>query len=1103
MLFVNKLKTLIFMTCLVLVGQGFAAGEKCAANTTWGAFTTEIASKGTDGYYEIDTPEKLAWFACEVTKGNYSINAKLTQSLDLEHKLFIPIAAGPGNNGAEAFKGTFDGQDFKISRLYINSSEITDTDLGGKINFSQNIGFVAVLGVNGKIKNLTLEDVKIIASASAGAAGLAGNDKPISVGSFVGWQYDGTIENCSVSGLIKTSGSKNRVGGISGNVRNAKITGCFCEATIVASGSESHVGGIAGAIRNNGTVVMSSCVFAGETPVSTGGTVGGIVGSYESAKSVTSTDMYYGTDVVTNGVGMGDAGDVVKTNPVPTVNSEEVVCLLNKGTLNEDGVCSLQSPWSVGETELSLNGSDGYKVNFNANNGTFDENSTTYKFLPVGASITGDGISKPSRKNYVFKGWSLNSGEGNEPGNLGTVSSVTTVYAVWYPIYTITFNVASGTFPDGNDVKTKQVAKGDVITVEGLGELPTFYCEEEGKTEDNCDVGHYFTGWQLSGENVKLEELTATGNLVLNAVWETVKTYTVTYNANEHGVTTVSFVRVGENEKVQQPKDPLADKGYEFKGWYTDATCENAFVFNKEIDHSYVLYAKWDLKSYTITYEMNDVGQKEPDTYTIETPTFDFVTPADVGGYVFEGWFYDAGLTEKATQVIKGTSTDIVLYAKWSTKIYTIEYLADESTFYGVGDVSNQYKEHGDHPVELKSSGYFVIPGYEQDGWATTPNGQKVYDFGYIYNENASLKLYPAKGNIATYTITYKCEACVDNSQNPTTYTKFEANSLKLKTPTLREGYEFKGWYISTDFNVNNNKLTEIKKGSYGNLILYANLNKIYPFVTQSGAVTITEYGNGTAEAVINGNYTGTDAVDISTNVVVNSVTLDRTFKQNVLSSLFLPFSISASQISGATKIYKFNRVAQNDEGIWKVKVSAVTDLTANTPYMVLPSADGKLTFDIDEPVVFNTTTGPETHSVIKDTWEFKGVYAHLDFDENFPDVSRVYGFASVAADGYKAGDFVKVGVGADIPAMRAYLVHHSAPLQKSSAGVHGQSVIPDVIEIEIEDENGIVVQTGKLNTVTGEVRMDRWFDLKGRRLNSKPTVKGTYYKNGKKAIIK
>ena len=88
-------------------------------------------------------------------------------------------------------------------------------------------------------------------------------------------------------------------------------------------------------------------------------------------------------------------------------------------------------------------------------------------------------------------------------------------------------------------------------------------------------------------------------------------------------------------------------------------------------------------------------------------------------------------------------------------------------------------------------------------------------------------------------------------------------------------------------------------------------------------------------------------------------------------------------------------------------------------------------------------------------------------------------------------------------PQCEPILFSIAPPLQKSSAGVLGQSVIPDVIEIEVEDETGLVVGTGKLNTVTGEVRMDRWFDLKGRKLNSKPTAKGVYYKNRKKAIIK
>ena len=32
---------------------------------------------------------------------------------------------------------------------------------------------------------------------------------------------------------------------------------------------------------------------------------------------------------------------------------------------------------------------------------------------------------------------------------------------------------------------------------------------------------------------------------------------------------------------------------------------------------------------------------------------------------------------------------------------------------------------------------------------------------------------------------------------------------------------------------------------------------------------------------------------------------------------------------------------------------------------------------------------------------------------------------------------------------------------------------------------------------------MDRWFDLQGRLLKGKPTVKGTYYHNGKAVVVK
>lgn len=265
---------------------------------------------------------------------------------------------------------------------------------------------------------------------------------------------------------------------------------------------------------------------------------------------------------------------------------------------------------------------------------------------------------------------------------------------------------------------------------------------------------------------------------------------------------------------------------------------------------------------------------------------------------------------------------------------------------------------------------------------------------------------------------------------------------------------------------------------------------------THYGAVTITEYPDKTV-AKINGNYTGEDAVEITSDIVVNSVTLDRTFNVNKISTLYVPFEIDTANVKNAT-VYKFKRVVK-EENLWKFKVAKAGKVMPNTPYVVLPSAS-QVTFDIAESVTLNTTTkGEETTS---GAWEFKGLYNYTKFvmdDEN-----PIYVFANQECSGAKLGEFVMTTEGAWSNPMRAYLVYHKGTaLAKSALGDQNSFLLPSELDIEIEDENGVVVQTGKLNTVTGEVRMDRWFDLKGRSLNSKPTAKGTYYKNGKKTIIR
>ena len=1203
---VAKKYVLTVAVCLLGIGQGFGADElKCAANTQWGGFTTEIASKpdGSD-YYEIDTPEKLAWFACEVSKyttESVKLNAKLMQSINMEGKLFIPISAG---KGTPSFGGIFDGRGFSIKNLFIDASEIAKSSNGGNKNYVQNVGLFATLN-GGTVQNLSLENVIIYAASSAGDDGTQGKENPISVGTVVGFMKAGTIDGCAVSGKIETSGSTNRVGGIAGNVWSATISNSISEVNIFATGNDTHVGGIVGALRNEKgkselPVEISSCVYAGETLRSNNGSVGAIAGNYEKAgivtvnnkkdTTVTTSNLYYTADYPAVGTGLANK-PFADTNKVESLNTEDVICELNGGSWDmENNTCSGASAdgdWSEGQDNISMNGSDGFKVSFDPNGGVFPEGAQTFKFFAKGATITANEIENPTFVGNKFAGWSLT--RGGEVQDLGIADKAKTVYAVWKPIRTITFNATPGSFEGSSSVTSKLVAEGDVVTVEGLPALPVRFCSQGA--EPQCDKYAYFNGWSTQlhapyGEKETIPEGTIIdlptfkfeSDTTLYAVWIESVTYTVTFNANGHGQTKVAFVKVGKGDKTVQPPDPNPDDGYVFTNrWCLETTsCDENTKFDfddTEIDTSIVLYADWNVPNYDIVYNIDgepNTTTGNPAEYNVESSSITLVKPTREG-FKFDGWYDEDG--NEATTILKGSTGNKEFHASWIPITYSIVYLSGYTWSLTTGNDVKAY----DVPKKLKD-GVFAHSGCNQDGWSKADYGEEGYniDFalGAFYEDNKDTILYPhwncgtfeiiyelnggsqpnpanpssytgpapvaltnpvkkgydsegwyaesnfknkivkihnvgatttyyAKWKIHEYKITYNLNGGTNNANNPSKYTV--ESEFAFAAPT-KVGFKFIGWYGKNDFS--GEKINGIEIGSTGDKKLYAKW-AAYPITTTYGAVTITEESENYATAEIEGAYTGDKTVEITENISVNSVTLNRSFTQNVLSSIMLPFSISASKIIGATKIYKFNRVAQSD-GIWKVKVGVVTNLEANTPYMVLPSANGQLTFNLDEPVNFNTTTGPETKSVVNGTWEFVGVYAYTYFGADFPDVDRVYGFAAEEANGFKPGDFVKAGIGADIPAMRAYLIHHrsSTPayaraLTKSATGFNHSSVLPDVIEIEVEDEDGTTLVRGKLNTRTGEVRMDSWFDMKGRKLNTRPTSPGNYYLNGKHVIVK
>ncbi len=269
------------------------------------------------------------------------------------------------------------------------------------------------------------------------------------------------------------------------------------------------------------------------------------------------------------------------------------------------------------------------------------------------------------------------------------------------------------------------------------------------------------------------------------------------------------------------------------------------------------------------------------------------------------------------------------------------------------------------------------------------------------------------------------------------------------------------------------------------------------------GALTVykDQYGPW---AVIDGEYKDKDTVKVEKDIEVNSVRLDREFTPDAYSTIVLPFAISTNNIVGLSKVLAFNGVSQEQEtSPKKVEMTELWSdnsglksftLKANTPYIIQTSR-ADLTFKGSVTIV---KTGNSNSSYVG-PWEFRGMYSYKVWDEDDPERAVAYGFAAAEEGECKVGDFVKVGAGAYINPMRAYMIYSGdvpAPLKPAMI-----ESLPETMDVVVVDESGEQTTViGTLDTRTGVIRMSRdhqVFDLNGRNVKGKPEAKGAYY--GKK----
>ena len=297
--------------------------------------------------------------------------------------------------------------------------------------------------------------------------------------------------------------------------------------------------------------------------------------------------------------------------------------------------------------------------------------------------------------------------------------------------------------------------------------------------------------------------------------------YTIAYNANGGKGTMKSTTCIrGKTYKLR--KNTFTRKGYVFLKWNTKkngkgksysnlAKIKNIASKNKK---KITLYAIWG-KKITVKFNANGGSVKQAKKTVTQSKKYGTLPKASRKGYTFKGWYTKkSGGKKVSAKTIVNTSKNQVLYAQWNTNKYNITYNTNEGI--------NHEKNRSVYTITTKTFNLYTPKrtGYTFAAWhKNNLNGSiiKQISKGSVGN----LVLY-AEWIPTNYNITYHLSDGKNNDGNPLSY-RITSETKALLNPT-KEGFEFKGWYKDSSFS---QQVTEITKGSYGDLILWAKWEEI------------------------------------------------------------------------------------------------------------------------------------------------------------------------------------------------------------------------------------------------------------------------------------
>lgn len=456
-----------------------------------------------------------------------------------------------------------------------------------------------------------------------------------------------------------------------------------------------------------------------------------------------------------------------------------------------------------------------------------------------------------------------------------------------------------------------------------------------------------------------------------------------------------------------------------------------------------------------------------------------------------------------------------------SSRYLTLRFKSNET---GIGEGLELYAKAVKLPdlaleIPRSSSSSVVL---DNDVSYVQIQNEKDVEGHYFNNSDGSLTLTAPEGyglfvNVTMFDVD-KGKPCPDDIEDSLfVFDGTDVNSTLLASIS-------KGMYYFYDYSVGRSLTFRFVSGnclSGSGITLDVNVVKN----EGSSAVAVYEDENWGKLAFIDGQYNGSDTVKITNPVEVDYVIVKREFTENVPATVMLPVTLPAGTDLNGAKFYYLKNVEQiNGKYAWKATmkwIGAGNLPEANKPYGVICTQGTSLAFDLGGQKAIVQTNESEDGNVHLEksgnwysdesgNWRFVGVYANKDWlsgDEEL-DKGLAYALAGTAGNGLRAGDFGKVTEENMVFSMRSYIrkKDETVQLQPVAQAVRARgasyglnNIGSEIIEVEfVDDEKTTAI--GHMNTVTGEIKIDRWFDLKGRSVkNVNRAAKGAYY--GKKVF--